>query len=416
MKAKCSVLYYLMCAYIVIMPLIQEGVNFRGVPISDILLGIIIIGYILGIVFSKDMRGRFIEGIVDFFTTKLSILMAVLFGIMLVSSVYAMDKALALKESVRFLTYLFIYFTIRYEFNTKEAITILLKCYMFTSVVLSIFGIVQHFTTWGLDKKFNVAYSSGYKVVRIAATMYNPNAYAAYLMLIIFPIIMISIYEKNIRTKTMYIIISILLFVNLIMTYSRNALLGFAIGAIILCLLYSWKLIIAFVCIGTPVILIPSVFDRIKDITNVLQNESRLKLWKTAIMMIKEHPILGVGNGNYVTRYNEYVIKYKELKYESYQNFPTHNSYLKVQSELGVMGIAAFLGIIAVALSRIVKLYSTTTDKFHRPFYMGVMASMIAFLFMNLSDNLFFVPKATTYFWFLLATVEALLNQHHKVI
>lgn len=403
-----------MCAYIVIMPLIQENTNFKGVPISDILLGIIIIGYILGIVFLKDMRTRFIKGIMDFFTNKLSILMAILFGIMLVSSVYSVDKELALKESARFLTYIFIYFTIRYEFNTKEAITRLLKCYIFTTVMLNIFGIVQHFTTWGLDNKFNVAYSSGYKVVRIAATMYNPNAYAAYLMLIIFPMIMLGIYEKNIKTKTMYIIFSILLFVNLIMTYSRNAILGFAIGATILCLLYSWKLIIAFGCIGIPLMLIPSVFNRIKDITNIMQNESRFKLWKTAIMMIKEHPILGVGNGNYVTRYNEYVIKYKELKYQSYQNYPTHNSYLKVQSELGIIGIASFLGIIAMSLSRIKKLYSTTTDNFHKPFYMGVMASMIAFLFMNLSDNLFFVPKASTYFWFLLATGESLLNYNRK--
>jgi len=65
-----------MCAYIVIMPLIQEKVNYKGVPISDILLGIIIIGYTLGIVFYRDIRKRFIEGIMDFFTNKLTIFMA----------------------------------------------------------------------------------------------------------------------------------------------------------------------------------------------------------------------------------------------------------------------------------------------------------------------------------------------------
>ena len=95
-------------------------------------------------------------------------------------------------------------------------------------------------------------------------------------------------------------------------------------------------------------------------------------------------------------------------------NYPTHNSYLKVQSELGILGIGSFLGIVITALFRIKKLYTTTTDKFHKPFYIGVMASMIAFLFMNLSDNLFFVPKATTYFWFLLATVEALLKLNYN--
>ncbi|MFT5873319.1 MAG: putative inorganic carbon (HCO3(-)) transporter, partial [Clostridium sp.] len=226
-------------------------------------------------------------------------------------------------------------------------------------------------------------------------------------------VIMLSIYEKRLKDKIIYTIISILLFVNLFMTYSRNAILGFTIGAIILCLVYSWKLIIAFGFTGTALMFIPTVLDRVKDIPNALQNASRLKLWKTAIMMIKEHPILGVGNGNFVTRYNEYVIKYKELKYFEYQDYPAHNSYLKVQSELGIIGILSFLGVITIALFRIKKLYSTTMDKFHKPFYMGVMASMIAFIFMNISDNLFFVPKATTYFWFLLATVEALLNNDY---
>ena len=139
-----------------------------------------------------------------------------------------------------------------------------------------------------------------------------------------------------------------------------------------------------------------------------------LNFGKQLLMMIKEHPILGVGNGNYVTRYNEYVSKYKEFKYYDYKNYPSHNSYLKVQSELGIIGIVSFLGIVVIALFRVKKLYSTTTDNFHKAFYMGVMASMVAFLFMNLSDNLFFVPKATTYFWFLLATAEALLNNCHK--
>nr|MBK5234106.1 O-antigen ligase family protein [Clostridium sp.] len=399
-----------MCIYIVIMPLIQEGTKYKDLPITDIMLGILIISYIFGIVLRRDIRKRFISGIIDFFTNKLSILMAILFGIMLVSTVYATDKSLALTESLRYLTYLFIYFIIKYEFNTKEAITTLLKCYIFTSLLLSIFGIIQHFTIWGLDEKFIVAYSSGYTVIKIAATMYNPNAYAAYLILIIFPVIMLSIYEKRLKYRAIYTIISILLIVNLFMTYSRNAQLGFALGAIILCVVYSWKLIIPFGLTGTVLMFIPSVLDRAKDIPNALQNESRLKLWKTAIMMIKEHPILGVGNGNYATRYNEYVSKYKELKYFEYQDYPAHNSYLKVQSELGIIGIVSFLGIITIALLRIKRLYSTTIDKFHKPFYMGVMASMIAFLFMNISDNLFFVPKATTYFWFLLATVEALLN------
>ncbi|MBU3154809.1 O-antigen ligase family protein [Clostridium estertheticum] len=409
MKNKYSILYCLMCVYIVIMPLIQEGTNFKGIPVSDILLGIVAFVYFIKLICEKTTRERFIYGIRDLFSSTLSIFILILLGIMLLSTSYALEKSLALKESARFLTYVFIFFVIKYEFNTKKLVKNLLKCYIFTAGLLSIFGIIQHFTRIGLDKKFVVHYS-GYSVVKIAATMFNPNAYAAFLILIIFPVVMLTIYEKNKKNKGMYGIISILLFVNIIMTYSRNAQVGVCIGAVVLCVIYSYKLIIAFGGIGISTLFMPSVLDRVRDLPNTAENESRIKLWKTAIMMIKDHPILGVGNGNFISRYDEYVSKYKGLSYNAYKRYPAHNSYLKVESELGIVGIASFLAVLVTSLIRVKKLFTITNDKFIKAFYMGAFASMIAFFFMNISDNLFFVPMATTYFWFLIATAESLLN------
>ncbi|MCB2358819.1 O-antigen ligase family protein [Clostridium estertheticum] len=409
MKNKYSILYFLMCVYIVIMPLIQEGTNFKGIPVSDILLGVVVFVYLIKIIIEKTTRERFLYGIRDLFSSTLSICILILLGIMLLSTSYALEKPLALKESARFLTYVFIFFVIKYEFNTKKLVKNLLKCYIFTAGLLSIFGIIQHFTTIGLDKKFVEQYP-GYRVVRIATTMFNPNAYAAFLILIIFPVVMLTIYEKNKNIKSMYGIISILLFVNIIMTYSRSAQVGVCIGAVILCIIYSYKLIIAFGGIGILTLFMPSVLDRVRDLQNTAQNESRIKLWKTALMMIKDHPILGVGNGNFISRYNEYVSKYKGLSYNAYKRYPAHNSYLKVESELGIVGIVSFLAVLVTSLIRVKKLFTITNDKFIKAFYMGAFASMIAFYFMNIVDNLFFVPMATTYFWFLIATAESLLN------
>jgi putative inorganic carbon (HCO3(-)) transporter len=408
-----NILFLLTCVYIMILPLMPQEVAFKGILFTDLFLALIIFVYIINVVICKKGREKFINSIVNFFTEKLSIFIVVLLGAMLLSTIYAVDKKIALTESARFITYIFMYFIIKYEFNSEKQIKILLKCYMFISFILSCIGIYQHFTGFGLTEKFTKASAFG-TGIRIASTLFNPNAYGAYLILIIFPLIMLSIYERNKNKKIVYTVISLLLLTNLLMTLSRNALLGFTLGILVLALIYSIKLIFALGGFSVLMFLIPSVLQRFKAVTSSSQNESRIKLWKTAIMMIKEHPILGVGNGNFVTRYNEYIKKYKELKYQEYQNYPSHNSYLKVQSELGVIGIVSFLGIVTTALFRVKKLYSTTSDKFYKPFYMGVMASMVAFLFMNFSDNLFFVPKATTYFWFLLATVEALLNHNQK--
>lgn len=413
MRAKYSILYCLMCAYIVIMPLIEEGTTFKGLPVSDILLGIIVFVYLIKLICENDTRKRFLYGIKDMFTNTLSISILILLGIMLLSTFYALEKNLALSESARFLTYVFIFFVIRYEFNTQKLVKNLLKCYIFTASLLSIFGIIQFFTRIGLDKKFVVHYT-GYTVVKIATTMFNPNAYSAFLILFIFPVVMLTIYEKNKKIKSMYGLISILVFINIIMTYSRSADLGVCIGAAVLCVIYSYKLIIAFGGVGIFTLFMPSVLDRVRDLTNTAENASRIKLWKTALMMIKDHPILGVGNGNYVSRYDEYVNKYKGLSYNAYTRYPAHNSYLKVESELGIIGIVSFLTILVTSLFRVKKLFMTTEDKFIKAFYMGAFASMIAFYFMNIFDNLFFVPMATTYFWFLIATAESLLNSSEQ--
>ena len=396
-----------------VLPLIPQEINFQGKSLTDLILALIILVYLINLIFSKKGRGNFINGIKDFFTDKLSIFMVILFAMMLVSTSYATDKALALGESARFITYIIMYFIVKYELNIKEEINVLLKCFIFTSFILSCFGIVQYFTGFALTEIFQKSSEAGGST-RIAATLSNPNAYGAYLILIIFPVIMLSIYEKNKKKKMSYILFSILIIVNILMTNSRNALLGFAIGLGVLTLIYSIKLIFALGGFGVLICFIPSVFQRLKGATSLSSEDPRVKLWKTALMMIKDHPLLGVGNGNFVTLYNGYVKKHKELHYYYYKDYPTHNSYLKVQSELGVIGIVSFLGIVITSLFRIKKLYTTTTDKFHKAFYTGVMASVTAFLFMNISDNLFFVPKTTTYFWLLLATAEALLYNHKE--
>ncbi|MBK5240534.1 O-antigen ligase [Clostridium sp.] len=406
------ILFLVTCVYITLLPLVPQSIKLKGIPYTDLILALVILAYLINLVMSKKVRENFVVGIIDFFTEKMSIFMVILLAIMFASAIYAFNKKLALTESVRFATYIFMYFIIKYELNNKKQINILLKCYIVTSFVLCSVGIMQYFTGFALEGQFLVIYETG-KNVKIAATLYNPNSYGAYLILIIFPVIMLGFYEKNKYRKIIYILLSALILTNLLMTYSRNALLGFVLGLLVLTVIYSYKLIFALGGFGVLICFIPSVFQRIKSITNMSGNVIRIKLWKTALMMIKEHPILGVGNGNYVARYNEYIFKYKDLRYFSYRNFPTHNSYLKVQSELGIIGIGSFLGVVITALFRIRKFYRTTEDKFHKPFYMGVMASMVAFLFMNLSDNLFFVPKATTYFWFLLATAEALLNHQN---
>lgn len=399
--------YCLICLYIIILPLIRSEFEIAGQKLSDVILALIMLSYLLQLIICKQSRSKFIDGIKDFFTSYLSIFMSILALMMLVSVSYAAEKSLALSESIRFIVYIIIYFIIKYDINSKKHTIGMIRSYIFTTVILCLFGIYQYFTGYGLEGKFKENY--GYLRYKVMANMDNPNNLAAFLILAIFPMIMLAIYEKAKMKKIFYIVLSTLIFTNLILTGSRNAIIGIIVGVVILAIIYNFRLFILMIFLGGISTFIPVIRTRLMAITDKTQNESRVYLWEIAKRMIKDHPLFGVGNGNYVSLYDKYTDIYPQFKFYGYTRFPCHNSYLKIQSELGIIGGISFIGILIAALIQVKKFISTTQDEFYKFFYTGFLASMVSFYVMNVFDNLFFVPKTTSYFWILLAISQGIM-------
>jgi len=407
MENNNKILYGLMCIYLAILPLIPYKTKFK--VISDILLISIILLYLFKVITCSEVRNRFKIGIKSFIKDYLGIFMILLAVVMIFSTLYATDKKISISESIRFLTYIILYFIIKYELNCERYTKGLINLYIYVCGILSIGGILQYITGFGLDKKFTgYAYASE----KIAVTMDNPNNLGAFMVLAIFPMIMLSVYEKELKKRILYIIISVMVFLNIIFTFSRNALIGVFIGLCVLILIYSWKFILSIIIFSIGALFIPQISTRIKDIGNIEQNRSRIYLWKIASKMIKDHPILGVGNGNYSSLYDSYVKKYPDYAYYGYTKYPVHNTYLKVLSELGILGFIPFVMVLACSIKKIFSVIKYNTNKFYKFFYTGFISSVCAFLAMNMSDNLFLVPKTVTYFWVLLAIADVVGNRN----
>lgn len=403
-----AVLGVLLCAYVVLLPIVPDKVAFKKVPAVDWILGIIVLFYLLKIILSSKARKRFIEGLRDFFTDYLSIFMLLLTIVMAASITYAAYRGTAISETARFITYIALYFIIKYEVKGKSIKLNIIRCCIFVATVLSIFGIYQYFTGVYLDKTL-------FQVKRIASTMLNPNTFAAFLVILIFPVIMIFINEKNKIRKLMYLCIVALLGVNIALTGSRNAYLGLGIGCIIIILIYSKKLLPVFMGVFVLLMLIPKVRTRVMQIGDSSENASRLKLWHLALRMFEDHPVRGVGNGNYVKLHALYLKRYPQYYYYStFKEYPSHNSYLKILSELGILGFIPFAAMLVAVILKLKKFINVVKDKFYKAFYIGFFASALAFLFMNISDNLLFVPSVATYFWILLAISQSILYDLEK--
>jgi O-antigen ligase len=66
-------------------------------------------------------------------------------------------------------------------------------------------------------------------------------------------------------------------------------------------------------------------------------NQLRLRIWKAGVRMFEEHPLLGVGAGQFPTAYGSI---YSGRKHGAWMN--PHNLLIQVGAELGVVGLVAF--------------------------------------------------------------------------
>ncbi|WP_026884419.1 O-antigen ligase family protein [Clostridium akagii] len=409
MRIKNKLIYYILCAYVILIPIIPNGLKLNIIPkIHEIppfgisLLALLILIFFISAV--KNWRG-FIGNLKDFSTDFLGISMLALLGIMVISIFYASYRMIAITESARFLSYVLLYIIIKYNMDNNQVKGII-NSYLFTFTVINIYGIFQKITGFALLSGYAVP---GTNILRTNATFDNPNTFAAFLLIGAFPVLMMIVKGKNIISKSIFTIIFVMTLCNISFTGSRNSYLALAVGAVILAVIYSWYFLIGLGGIVGIAFAIPMVNTRLFQIGKGSIDAGRIHIWKTALKMIQEHPLLGVGNGNFTELYDTYVAKYKYLRYLNYSHYPSHNAYLKIESELGVVGGISFIAIILGAIIKVKSVIKNIEDKDLKLFYIGFFASMIGFFFMNLLESLFTVPEVVAYFWIFLACADALL-------
>ena len=144
----------------------------------------------------------------------------------------------------------------------------------------------------------------------------------------------------------------------LFLTQTRGAWLAF-LGVILLCLLVEQRyrqkillgLIVAFFCVGGVLAFSPMYMQRAATLTDphMQSNLERTYMWKAAISMWKEAPVLGVGMNQYYWYYNVIYIPPEAKERPISPDRPDtghghpHNNILKHLAEGGVLGLSAYL-------------------------------------------------------------------------
>ncbi len=89
-------------------------------------------------------------------------------------------------------------------------------------------------------------------------------------------------------------------------------------------------------------------FISAKDYEEDATASHRIDLWKAGVRMARDHPVTGVGLGNFATAYNS---SYRPAAIQGGATAP-HSIYIEALSELGIGGLIVLLGIFLMLYRR----------------------------------------------------------------
>ena len=257
------------------------------------------------------------------------------------------------------------------------------------------------------------------RFMRAYGTFSQPNPYAGYLGYL--APVAASLFlaygvrawkQRNVRTGAIALLLASVaaaLVAGMLMSGSRGAWIGLVVALALVGALHL-RPATAIVTIGTMLLLAATVWlaggtlvpevvgQRLADLSpaaasvDMARTEitdanfavmERVAHWQAALRMWNDHPLLGVGIGNYATAYAQYAGPYF---YDALGH--AHNVYLNFLAETGLLGLAAFLGFWLSAIWSLSRIARRTLG-IYRGLAIGIIGSIAYLTVHSLFDNLF---------------------------
>ncbi len=164
----------------------------------------------------------------------------------------------------------------------------------------------------------------------------------------------------------------------------------FAIGGLAVLILVVWTF--------------PSALStRLKDIFAFKESTpERLLLIKTTLSMIKAKPLFGLG----LNTYSDYFPHFRPKDYPAIMY--THNSYLQMAAEIGIVGITLYLSFIFALITKAVQRILSCRLWAYKVLTVGCIAAVFGLMTNALFESLLQSTQLRAIFWCLLGISMAL--------
>lgn len=344
----------------------------------------------------------------------------------LLTSTYAHNTE---RELYLVLNYGLLYFLVVQQLKTVRRIIGLAFIMILVGSGESLFGLFQYLR----GAKTVLGYQTP-NIGTVNATYFNHNHFAGFLILIIPIALGLLVGTAHLEKKLFVFLLIGLMGVAFVLTLSRGGLLSFFIASgffficflvkklsssyerlslrafskyALLVLLLLLFLVTSIRWIGFSPIAHRSLSKTFFPTEETLQYEIRLSLWRNALALVKEFPVLGSGLGTF-----EYVfLRYRPDKLpQDRQAFYAHNDYLELLIETGFPGLLLAIWAILRFFRYGLKGYFQHKDPILTLLVLGGLTSCLAMFIHSFFDFNLQIPANALLFFIIAAMTTATIQ------
>lgn len=199
-----------------------------------------------------------------------------------------------------------------------------------------------------------------------------------------------------------------LLATGLVLSFSRGAYIGCAVGLAVLLLTIGRGRLVAIVLLA--LLAIPFLPDTVVQRMELHDNslDARLDYWNIGTSMVGAYPIFGAGWGA-VVLFNE------GQKTTAPGQIPWwHDDYLNIASQIGLVGLASFLAIWLKLAALVRGQLGTLGSSRLRPLIAALAAAVAAMLTQAATDHFFWRAETAPFIWLIVGLLLAAINIARK--
>jgi len=366
------------------------------------------------------------------------VLMALFLIVLLISSVFARDKAIALTQVSDFALegvalYLLVINLVR------DAVTLrsVLCAVLFAGAAMGMLSIFQEATGTTTNNYYGLAQRGGVFEVpeaeengdsgvesmrtRVAGPIGEQNRYAQILLVLLPLAFAFARWSRGWAARLFSWFTFFTILGGIILTFSRGACVALFAMLVAMTLLggVKWYKVGIACLIGALVIVVaePDYIVRLSSIGNVGGLFSRQQSTPdfsirrryaenvACIHTFMSSPLVGVGPGHFAAFYSEPYVNHSGIV-RTMKGYRGHSLYLEMAAETGLLGILIFLSIVGSMLLQLRREYRSPALREHpeyvdltKAFFVSIVGYMVSAIFLHLSYQ--------RYFWLLLALASA---------